>query len=76
METVIEILKDFGFPVAVCAAMFWFINRTLEKLQDTIADFQRTMNKNTNSLTALQTTVSNLLTLIIKSESEDSNTNA
>ena len=71
METVIEILKDFGFPVAVCAAMFWFINRTLEKLQDTITDFQKTMNKNTNSLTALQTTVSNLLTLVIKQESED-----
>lgn len=71
MDMLVEILKDFGFPVAVCAAMFWFINRTLEKLQNTITDFQKTMNKNTNSLTALQTTVSNLLTLVIKQESED-----
>ena len=71
MEMIAEILKDFGFPVAVCAAMFWFINRTLEKLQDTITDFQKTMNENTNSLTALQTTVSNLLTLVIRQESED-----
>ena len=72
METIIDILKDFGFPVAVCAAMFWFINKTIANLQEniknTMVEFTKTINNNTNSLTALQTTVSNILTLVMKRE--------
>ncbi len=27
MDTVFSIIRDFGFPVAVCCVSFWYINK-------------------------------------------------
>ena len=27
MDSVMDIIRDFGFPVAVCCVSFWYINK-------------------------------------------------
>lgn len=37
MHEFTEIVSSVGFPMAVCAALMWFVNTTIKELQQTIA---------------------------------------
>lgn len=34
LNTITSIIGTLGFPIAVCIACFWFINKTLKELKD------------------------------------------
>lgn len=64
MEMLVNILSNFGFPVAVCAAMFFYIYKTQEQHREDIAKIneqhreesekmQEAINNNTIALTKL-----------------------
>lgn len=70
MSVFLELLKDFGFPVAVCGVLFWYVyhineanNKKLEALEKTIAE-NTTALASFNSL--LDTTVNKFDTIILE----------
>ena len=51
MEEIITILKDFGFPIAVCACTFWYIYHTSQKYQDEIHELNESYRQEIKELT-------------------------
>lgn len=54
MDAFVEILKDFGFPIAVCAILFWYVYHTNESNNEKIASLQQSIDENTATLTAFE----------------------
>lgn len=42
-ETIVRLISQVGFPIVVCGAMFWFINKTMEKIQSAIGAMNNTV---------------------------------
>lgn len=53
MEEFISILKDFGFPVAVCAVLFWKSERDNVRHMEEMDKFSEAVNNNTTAITRL-----------------------
>lgn len=45
LETIVALISQVGFPIVVCGAMFWFINKTLAKVQEAISAMNATVLK-------------------------------
>lgn len=50
MESLIEILSNFGFPVAVCAAMFFYIYHTTRENRAEISKLNELHREETSKL--------------------------
>lgn len=53
MEQILSILKDFGFPVAVCAVLFWKSEKDNDRHMEEMNKFSEAVNNNTNAITRL-----------------------
>lgn len=40
LEAIVRLISSVGFPIVVCGAMFWFINKTMEKFQVAISSMK------------------------------------
>lgn len=60
-STIQTLVSSLGFPIVVCGAMFWFINKTLKEftnqMRDSISDLSKAISQNTASTEKLVTTV-------------------
>lgn len=54
MQNVITIIKDLGFPIAVCIAMFWLNNKQVEQHKEEMTKVTDALNNNTLALTELR----------------------
>lgn len=54
LQTVINLIKDLGFPIAVCIAMFWLNNKQVEQHKEEMAKVTDALNNNTLALTELR----------------------
>ena len=54
LQTVINLIKDLGFPVAVCIAMFWLNNKQVEQHKEEMSKVTDALNNNTLALTELR----------------------
>lgn len=54
LQTVINLIKDLGFPVAVCIAMFWLNNKQVEQHKEEMTKVTDALNNNTLALTELR----------------------
>ena len=43
MDVWIQSISTVGFPIACCAAMFWFINNTLKDLREQQQEMKETL---------------------------------
>ena len=59
LQTVINIIKDLGFPIAVCIAMFWLNNKQVEQHKEEMAKVTDALNNNTLALTELRDRLDN-----------------
>lgn len=59
-DTVINIISNVGFPIAVSIALFYQMNKTNETYLKLIRDFQEVINNNTESIHLLNDTVEDL----------------
>lgn len=50
-----EVLANFGFPVAMCAALFWYINKSEERHREEVAKLTEALNNNTLIMTEIRT---------------------
>lgn len=55
METslAVELINTVGFPIAMCIALFWFCNKTLNGQQELLNEFKDTLRDNTEVLREL-----------------------
>ena len=51
LQTVINLIKDLGFPIAVCIAMFWLNNKQVEQHKEEMSKVTDALNNNTLALT-------------------------
>ena len=54
LQTVINLIKDLGFPIAVCIAMFWLNNKQVEQHKEEMNKVTDALNNNTLALTELR----------------------
>ena len=54
LQTVINLIKDLGFPIAVCIAMFWLNNKQVEQHKAEMSKVTDALNNNTLALTELR----------------------
>ena len=59
LQTVINLIKDIGFPIAVCIAMFWLNNKQVEQHKEEMSKVTDALNNNTLALTELRDRLDN-----------------
>lgn len=66
-NTLTTLVSSLGFPIVCCAALFWYVNKTMkdsfDKIDHTIQQLSTSIASNTDATTKLVTTVE-LLTRI------------
>ena len=53
METLIDVVQNVGFPIAVCGALMWYITDLGDKHRAETKDFTDALNSNTSILQKL-----------------------
>lgn len=54
LETIATLVKDLGFPIAVCIAMFWLNNKQTEQHKEEMTKVTEALNNNTLALVELK----------------------
>ena len=54
LQTVINLIKDLGFQIAVCIAMFWLKKKQVEQHKEEMSKVTDALNNNTLALTELR----------------------
>lgn len=72
-STIQSLVSSLGFPIVVCGAMFWFINKTLKdftnQMRDSINELSQAISQNTTATQKLVTTVELISRIEEKEES-------
>lgn len=50
---IIDIIQSLGFPIVMCGALFWKINKQDEAHKDEVMSLKESFDNNTNVLTKL-----------------------
>lgn len=53
VNIVCEIISNVGFPIGVCVACFWYINKQTDLHKQETEGFKEAINNNTNVLSKL-----------------------
>ena len=48
-----DFINNIGFPIAVCCAMFWYINKTEERHADEVDTLRASLDANTQAVSKL-----------------------
>ena len=59
-STILEVVSNLGFPIAVSVALFYQMNKTNETYITLLRDFQEVISNNTKSIVLLNATVQEL----------------
>lgn len=59
-STILDIVSNLGFPIAVSVALFYQMNKTNETYIQLLRDFQSVISNNTQSVNLLNATVHEL----------------
>lgn len=61
IDSVIQLISNVGFPVAVCIALFFYMERQNERHQQETDKLNETVQSNTKVLTELCTLIKTLI---------------
>lgn len=48
-----DLVSNLGFPIVVCVAMFWYINKTEERHKEEVDTLRQALDANTQAVTQL-----------------------
>lgn len=57
-----DAISNFGFPIAVAAAMFWYVNKQDERHREEMCEMRKTLEDNTTVLSGLKDIISVFIT--------------
>lgn len=61
IQTVVDLISNLGFPVAMCGALFYYMIKQNEKHENEVEKLSETLNANTKVLTELTTLIKTLI---------------
>lgn len=59
-QTIINIISNVGFPIAVSIALFYYMVKSNDTYLNLLSEFQEVINNNTQSIKLLNATVEDL----------------
>ena len=60
-----DFISNFGFPIAVAVAMFWYVNKQDERHREEMGEMRKTLEDNTTVLSGLKDIISVFITNVI-----------
>lgn len=57
-----DIVSNFGFPIAVAIAMFWYVNKQDERHREEMGEMRKTLEENTSVLSGLKDIIAVFIT--------------
>lgn len=64
MEEVTTLIRDLGFPIAVCVYLIWNQVTTMNKWSEMMAEFKGTIETNTTAINSMNSVIDSLKALI------------
>lgn len=64
MEEVTNLIRDLGFPIAVCVYLIWNQVTTMNKWSEMMAEFKGTIETNTAAINSMNSVIDSLKALI------------
>lgn len=64
MEEVTTIIRDLGFPIAVCVYLIWNQVTAMNKWSEMMAEFKGTIETNTAAINSMNNVIDSLKALI------------
>lgn len=52
-NAIVQIISNLGFPIAMCGALFWYINKQLELHKEETHELKQSIDNNTLIITKL-----------------------
>ena len=53
ITVITDLISNIGFPISVCIAMFWYINKKDEEHNQEVDGLRQSLDKNTEAVTRL-----------------------
>lgn len=53
VDIFVELISTVGFPIAVCIALFWYINSAMKNMTTSLEALKTTVENNTSVVTKL-----------------------
>lgn len=60
MEEIVSLIRDVGFPIAVCIYLIWNQTTTMNKWTELMATFEKTISENTTALDSIKSLIASL----------------
>lgn len=60
MEEIVSLIRDVGFPIAVCVYLIWNQTTTMNKWTELMATFEKTIGENTAALDSIKSLIASL----------------
>ena len=60
MEEIASLIRDVGFPIAVCVYLIWNQTTTMNKWTELMAKFEKTISDNTTALDSIKSLIASL----------------
>ena len=60
MEEIVSLIRDVGFPIAVCVYLIWNQTTTMNKWTGVMATFEKTISENTTALDSIKSLIASL----------------
>ena len=60
MEEIVSLIRDVGFPIAVCVYLIWNQTTTMNKWTELMATFEKTISDNTTALDSIKYLIASL----------------
>lgn len=60
MEEIVSLIRDVGFPIAVCVYLIWNQTTTMNKWTELMATFEKTISDNTTALDSIKSLIASL----------------
>lgn len=60
MEEIVSLIRDVGFPIAVCIYLIWNQTTTMNKWTELMATFEKTISDNTTALDSIKSLIASL----------------
>lgn len=64
MEEATTLIRDLGFPIAVCVYLIWNQVTTMNKWSEMMAEFKGTIETNTAAINSMNSVIDSLKALI------------
>ena len=64
LELIGQLVTTLGFPIVMCGALFWFVNKQEERRKEELEGMRKALTENTTVLSSLKDLIQVILTKV------------